>query len=138
MIVPGPGSPIGSSPDFAAGPIISHAITSSSQTFVNGVFNGSEGGFTIPPIHQISGFEDFEGHSHIPVFLIDALEFIPNPDLRIPGDYEFRISLLDTQGNGYQIVAAFQVVPEPSSWIVLATGCLILTGLMCHRRQSSR
>ena len=74
-----------------------------------------------------------EGYSHFPYFLADNFDFA---SLKIPGDYEYQISVLDAEGNGYQIVVPFQVVLEPSSWIILVTACLILTGLTWYRRQS--
>jgi len=137
MITAGPGSPIGSSPDFASGPIIPNTIFPISihaQTFTNGAFNDDSG---ILSVQAIAGVE---GQSHFPYFLFDNFDFT-KPELSIPGDYEYRISVLDAQGNGYQIVVPFQivpgrVVPEPSSWMMLATACLILVGLTYYRRQS--
>jgi hypothetical protein len=135
MITAGPDSPTGSSPDFPSGPIIPNTIfpiSIAAQTFTNGVFNDDSGEFKVPAIAGV------EGYSHFPYFLADNFDFT---ELDIPGDYEYRISVLDEQGNGYQIVVPFQivpfqVVPEPSSWMMLVTACLILTGLTYYRRQS--
>ena len=138
MVIPGPRSPTGSSPDFASGPIIPNAIfplTLHGETFTDGAFNDVVADITVPDINQFPGFDDLDGHSHIPFFIADNFDFA---SLKVPGNYEYRISLLDAQGNGFRIVAPFQVVPEPSSWLTLATACLILTGLMCYRRWPAR
>ena len=135
MLVPGPGSPTGSSPDFASGPIIPNAIfplTIDGSTFTNGTLNDVLSQFQVPAIDQIPGFEGLEGHSHIPFFFADNFDFAARP---VTGNYEYRISLLDTAGNGYQIVAPFEVVSEPSSWVIIVSGCLALGGLAVHRQR---
>ena len=135
MLVPGSGSPTGSSPDFASGPIIPNAIfplTIDGNTFTNGIFNDILGQFQVPAIDQVPGFEGLEGHSHIPFFFGDNFDFAARP---VPGSYEYQISLLDAAGNGYQIVAPFQVVSEPSSWVMMVSGCLALGGLALRRRR---
>ena len=46
---------------------------------------------------------------------------------KITGGYEYRISVLDAGGNGYDIVAPFQVtVPEPSTWMMMMLGFVAL------------
>ncbi len=134
MLVPGPGSSTGSSPDFASGPIIPNALfplTIDGETFTNGTLNDSLGQFQVPAIDQVPGFSDLEGHSHIPFFFADNFELAMQP---VTGDYEYRISLLDAAGNGYQIVAPFQVVPEPSSLAMMVGAYLVLGGLALRRR----
>ena len=86
----------------------------------------------MPAIDQIPGFEGLEGHSHIPFFFADNFDFAARP---VTGNYQYRISLLDTAGNGYQIVAPFEVVSEPSSWVIIVSGCLALGGLAVHRQR---
>jgi MYXO-CTERM domain-containing protein len=135
MLIPGPGSSTGSSPDFASGPIIPNAIfplTIDGNTFTQGMLNDVLGQFQVPAIDQVPGFEGLEGYSHIPFFFADNFDFAARP---VTGDYEYRISLLDDAGNGFQIVAPFQVVSEPSSWVMMVSGCLALGGLALHRRR---
>jgi hypothetical protein len=140
MLIPGPGSPTGSSPDFSSGPIIPNAIfpltgdgNQPNGTYTNGTFNDDLGILVVPAIDQVPGFAGLDGHSHIPIFFADNFDFASRP---IPGDYEYRISLLDNAGNGYQITASFQIVPEPPGWLIMATACLILAMLILRRRQA--
>lgn len=141
MLIPGPGAPTGSSPDFASGPIIPNGIfpltgdgNFPNGTFTNGTFNDPLGVLTVPAIDQVPGFTGLDGHSHIPVFFADNFDFASQP---IPGDYEYRISLFDNAGNGYQIVASFQVVPEPAGWSIMVVGCVALGGLILTHRQAT-
>lgn len=125
MVVAGPGSPTGSSPDFTSGPIIPNAIfplTYTADTFTNGALNDSLGPSQVPAVDQIGvpAFTGLEGYSHFPLFIADNFDFGTQ---KIAGDYEYRISLLDADGNGYDIVAPFQVtVPEPSTWMMMMLG----------------
>jgi hypothetical protein len=125
MIVPGPGSPTGSSPDFTSGPIIPNAIFPlmfAAGTFTNGTFNDiSASPFQVPAVDQIDErFVGLDGYSHVPFFLGDNFDFATQEF--ITGNYEYRISLLDAAGDGYQIVVPFSVVPEPSTWVMLLAG----------------
>jgi hypothetical protein len=125
MVVPGPGSATGSSPDFTSGPIIPNAIlplTATFDTFTNGASNDSSGASVVPAVDQIGvpAFAGLEGYSHIPFFFADNFDFASQ---KIAGGYEYRIALLDANGNGYDIVAPFQVtVPEPSTWMMMMLG----------------
>lgn len=134
MLVPGPNSPTGSSPDFASGPIIPNQIfplSIDASTFTNGTFNDALAQFQVPAIDQVPGFEGLDGYSHSPLFFADNFDFASRP---ISGDYEYRISLLDAAGNGYQITAEFQVVPEPSSWVMAVFGGLVVGGVVFRHR----
>ena len=63
-----------------------------------------------------------EGHSHFPYFLEEDLTFLPGvPPI---GNYEFRVRMIDQQGNGWQFTAPFQVVPEPTGLALLTAGAL--------------
>ena len=138
MLVPGAGSPAGSSPDFASGPILANAmfpLSISGGTYTNGTLNDPLGDFQVPAINEVPGFEGLDGHSHIPFFFADNFDFASQP---VTGSYEYRISILDVSGNGYQIVAGFDVVPvpEPSTWLLTIMGGLVV-GAVAHRRQRS-
>jgi hypothetical protein len=45
------------------------------------------------------------------------------------GDYEIRWQLRDIQGNGWNIVAGFKVVPEPCALAIAGIGMLGLIAL---------
>jgi hypothetical protein len=138
MMVPAGGSPNGSSPDFTSGPIIPNALfplTVTGSTFTDGVLNDSLGAFTVPPLNAAVGFPGVDGHSHTPFFFVDNFDFASLP--AIAGDYEYRIGIRDSAGNGYDIAADFQVLaaPEPPSWILLGIGCLAVGGLSQKSRK---
>jgi hypothetical protein len=141
MVIPGPGSPMGSSPDFASGPIIPNAIfplTFAADTFTNGAFNDISGSpLQVPAVDQIDErFAGLDGYSHVPFFLGDNFDFATQE--AITGNYEYRISLLDAAGDGYQIVASFSVVPEPSTWVMLLAGFAGLGFAGYRRAMASR
>lgn len=124
MVVPGPGAPSGSSPDFASGPILPNAafpFTIEGITLTDGVPNAVAAQFPVPAIDQVPDFTGLEGHSHIPFFFVDNFDFALRP---VAGSYEYRVSVLDAAGNGYSIVAPFQVVPEPASLALVAVAAL--------------
>jgi hypothetical protein len=124
MLLPSALSPSGSSPDFSSGPILANAlfpISVSGSTFTNGIFNDGIGDFQVPAINAVPGFERLDGHSHIPFFFADNFDFASQA---VTGRFEYRISILDGSGNGYQIVAGFDVVPVPEP----ATNCLVIIG----------
>lgn len=115
MLVAGGASPTGSSPDFASGPVIPNSafpLTIDGATFVDGMLDDVLTQFQLPATAGV------DGQSHIPFFFIDNMDFATLP---IVGSYEYRISVLDAGGNGYEIVAPFQVVPEPPFGMLLAT-----------------
>ena len=97
-------------------------MTFAADTFTNGTFNDiSASPFQVPAVDQIDErFVGLGGYSHVPFFLGDNFDFATQE--AITGNYEYRISLLDAAGDGYQIVASFSVVPESSTWAMLLLG----------------
>ena len=119
------GSALGSSPDFASGPIISNTlcpIHSVFETWKNGALFDQTGSFDVPALNdpQLTPSFNVDGHSHIPMFYADNFDFAFDPAAGIAGEYQFRITLTDALGNGYSLVDSFTVTPEP-----VTLGCLI-------------
>jgi hypothetical protein len=112
MNVPAPGS-IGSSPDFASGPIIPHSLFPIS-VFAENIHNGKRfsvvAAFDVPALDAISPPFAVDGHSHFPIFLADNADFGP-PGAKLRGSYRFRITMVDQSGAGWKIDAHFTVAP---------------------------
>jgi hypothetical protein len=110
-VVPDPGA-TGSSPDFASGPIIPnrlYPLTFDHDLLRNGVLvDPAVFDDQIPPLVGV------DGDSHELFLLEEDASFFP-PGTVLPGNWEYRTVLRDAEGNGWNIVAPFQVVPEPSS-----------------------
>ncbi len=133
--IPNAGAPTGSSPDFESGPIIPNALYSGTNTvdlLREGVVVTSEhpGGRPI---------EGVDGHSHGITIIGTGSYFFPD-GTELPGNYEFRNTLRDAAGNGWDVTIPFQVVvPEPSTLALLASvlplvGCLSM--LVRRRRRA--
>lgn len=120
MVVPGPGAPAGSTLDYASGPIIPNSIYPISQAFAtlfsDGTLADTSGNFSVNVIHP-----NLDGESHMPFFVADNYDFM-TADRGILNAFEYRIELRDAAGNGYDVKAAFTVVPEPGSFVLLALG----------------
>lgn len=91
--------------------------------------------FTVPPLDgALNPPFSVAGHSHFPLFIGEDSTFLPAA-ADLPGAYEFRMVLIDQQGNGFTINTGFVVaVPEPASAVLMVIGALALTGLR-RRRQ---
>lgn len=111
MNVAHPGT-TGSSPDFASGPIIPHSlfpIHVAGTAFRNGrVWDPFLGTFDVPALNAVNPPFNVDGHSHFPLFFADNMDFAP-PNTNATGDYEFRVRMTDTSGNGWDIRARFKV-----------------------------
>jgi hypothetical protein len=113
-VVPGGSAPIGSSPDFASGPIIPNALfplVVDGDLYRDGVlydpyYDGSFTGFDAwhPPVAV-------DGSSHSMFWLEENSSFVP--DVMPQGGYEFRISILDGSGSGWAITVPFTVSGAP-------------------------
>jgi hypothetical protein len=135
MNVPNPGT-TGSSPDYASGPIIPNTIFPLS-TVVEIVRNGEVvdgGAFDAAALDgSLNPPFSVDGYSHQPFFLEEDLTFLPG--LAAIGQYAFQVRMIDQQGHGWQIVAPFQVVPEPASFALFVFALFVVGG--CTRNRTS-
>lgn len=109
--VPGAGAQIGSSFDFASGPIIPNSlfpITQDGDLFRNGelydaFFDGSWAGYPgmNPPILA-------DGTSHFQWFMGENSSFGP-PNTPSKGNYEYRVKFTDATGSGWSLQIPFTV-----------------------------
>ena len=134
VLVPNASAPSGSSFDFANGPIIPRGnlpITIQGEVFLNGVlFESGPGAFQLSLTAEPNLALD--GNSH---FVVEQWEnsFYARSDLTsLVGNYEYRLTLRDTTGAGYDMNASFSVVPEPSTLVPLG---MLLTGYVGSRRR---
>ena len=112
MTVPQRGA-IGSSPDFAVGPIIPNSLFPINVSGVSvrnsASFNPYMASFGVPALDgQLNPPFAVDGHSHFPVFIADGLDFGP-AGTKPQGSYEYRLTMTDQQGNGWSIVARFTI-----------------------------
>jgi hypothetical protein len=116
MVVPAPHTRnVGSSPDFARGPIIPNSlfpISVTGATYRDGqVFDPFLAAFSVPAIDgpPVDPPIDVDGFSHFPIFIADNADFGP-PGTRLPGLYRYQLSMLDSSGNGWSVSAYFAIV----------------------------
>jgi hypothetical protein len=129
MVVPAAGSPTGSSPDFASGAIIPNSlfpIQVDAETRRGGMLFSAPFPFQVPALDAIVPPFAVEGHSHFPIFLADTFAAALDPAAGLLGSFELSATLTDQTGEGWQIVAAFQVVPEPGTIMLLGGGFALL------------
>ena len=111
MNVPSPGA-IGSSPDFASGPIIPNTlfpIALSAQDFRNGDPVSSIS-FEVPPLDDmLSPPFNVDGHSHFPIFSASHASFLPEGTDPV-GSYQTDVTMVDQEGRGWEFTVTFTIV----------------------------
>jgi hypothetical protein len=134
MWLPDPGV-IGSSRDFASGPVIPNSLfpfTSKSDIFLGGVKVET---LQDQLVNIRNGDVGFTGASHRAPSQVVWHPWADDPNAGPLGNYEIRWQLRDIQGNGWNIVAAFQVVPEPCA---LSIACVGAVGVWVAGRRKKR
>lgn len=130
MWLPDPGI-TGSSRDFASGPVIPNSLfpfTSHAEMWLDGVKVETLQDQMVnirPDAPGKPGDVGFDGASHRAP---SQVVWYPWADSNAGplGSHEIRWSLRDIEGNGWDIVAPFQVVPEPTSVALAGFGVLAL------------
>jgi hypothetical protein len=139
MNVPGPGAPTGSSPDYESGPIISNGVFPmrfTGDVYLNGaLFEQDAFGLEQQAPTGLTPPIDVQGYSHFPYFAAENSAFAPPGLTDLTGSYEYRWQVRDAGGNGWDISARFQVIPEPGTMTLLGTGTLVLLGCGWRRRR---
>ena len=134
VLVPNASAPSGSSFDFANGPIIPRSnspITIQGEVFLNGVlFESGPGAFGLSLTAEPNLALD--GNSHFVVEQWENSSFARPGLTSLVGNYEYRLTVRDTAGAGYDMNASFSVVPEPS---MLAPLGMLLAGYVGSRRR---
>ena len=135
VVVPGTNAPNGSSLDFDSGPIMPNAIfpiAYGGDVYLNGALYEQNAWRSSVP-----AADGFDGRSHFLLDLWENSEFAPPGLGSLVGDYEYRITLRDVNNFGYDVVAKFQVVPEPGTLTLFGLGAITLVGCVWWRRKSS-
>jgi len=141
-IVPGEGAPFGESFDFANGPVLPLDIYPLTETLEIRLNNGAVipgGPFESRPLQDVGVVTDeagntvdfgglLESHYHVVYQPLVAPPFVP--DAALLGGYEWRFSVRDAQGNGWDVSTPFSVVPEPSSIV----SCLLAVVVVAATR----
>jgi hypothetical protein len=115
MVVPTPNTPnIGSSPDYASGPIIPNSLFPISVTGVTrrdtAIYDPNLTTFNVPAINDPCVVPSFnvDGFSHFPIFVADNSDFGP-PGTKLPGMYTYNLTMQDSAGNGWKLSAQFVI-----------------------------
>ncbi len=112
--VPTASAPIGSSPDFASGPIIPnsiHPLVFAGTTNRNGVLFDPNWSGQTDPTTALGLANPGQGFSHQPYFTAETFEFGNGSALSADGAYLHQFTETDALGNGWAINASFAVVP---------------------------
>jgi hypothetical protein len=133
MLLPDPGM-TGSSRDFASGPVIPNSLfpfTTKAEMFLDNVLVETlQDGM----LNVRAGDEGFTGASHRAPVQAVWYPWANDPNAGPTGGHEIRWSLRDNQNNGWDMVAAFQVVPEPCSLAIGAIGVISVFAVGRRRR----
>jgi hypothetical protein len=134
VLVPGAAAPVGSTTDYASGPVIPNdifPITIHGDVYLNGA------PFELSAfVTNLPGASGVDGRSH---FLVEHWEnsaFAPPQLSSLVGAYEYRLTMRDINNNGYNVSGTFRVVPEPHSMAAI-TGMIGLVSLW-RRYRSTR
>ncbi len=133
MMLPDPGV-TGSSRDFESGPIIPNSLfpmTTHAEMWLDGILVETlqDGMVNIRP-----GDVDFDGASHRAPAQVVWYPWANDPEAGPLGEHEIRWSLRDAEGNGWDMVAPFTVVPEPTTLLLGSIGGLALIAARRRRR----
>ncbi len=119
MVVPLGGGlgTLGATPDYPSGLMIPNSICPIELT-IESLAGGQP--FSAPVTYAVPAldgnldppFPGIDGHSHFPNFFFDAAEFA-NPGVDVFGAHEYRLQARDQLGNGWDIVATFEVTADP-------------------------
>lgn len=137
MMLPDPGI-TGSSRDFASGPIIPNSLfpfTSNATMWLDGAKVE-----TLQDNLQLNvrnGDLPYQGQSHRAP---SQVVWYPWADSNAGplGSHEIRLSVRDNGGNGYDMVAAFKVVPEPAGMILGLAGAAGLVLVRARKKCTSQ
>lgn len=132
MMLPDPGI-VGSSRDFASGPVIANSLfpgTTHAEMWLDGALVET---LQDGPIDVRPGDVGFDGASHRAPVQAVWHPWANDPNAGPMGSYELRWSLRDNQGNGWDMVVPFTVVPEPVSFVLLAAGLFALAAVRPRR-----
>jgi hypothetical protein len=114
MNVPAPGV-TGSSPDFAAGPIIPNSLFPfdvTVSTYRNKQLFSATGEFQVPPLDaNLDPPFAVDGHSHFPFFYADAADFALDARGKLRGSYNYDVRIVDASGSGWQVQVHFALAP---------------------------
>jgi hypothetical protein len=131
MWLPDPGV-TGSSRDFASGPVIPNSLfpfTSHAEMWLDGVKVET---LQDQMVNIRAGDVGFDGASHRAP---SQAVWYPWADSNAGplGSHEIRWSLRDNQGNGWDMSAPFQVVPEPSALVIAVAGVMSVLAVVRRR-----
>jgi hypothetical protein len=86
--------------------------------------------FSVPALDVIDPPFLVDGHSHFPILFADNFDFALDPSTGPFASYEYRVTMIDAAGEGWRIIAPFQVVPEPGTlaFLFLGSAGLVVAG----------